>query len=203
MARRYYDKTEDAEAGNPFRGHQGFLGDARIRRTGGADVPIRDLPPFLRTLLVIDGTVTKTLEAYFWEPVEVATLRQEFVHAERPIAWIEIDPGDRVLTRHARLSGVESKRAYATAFSVIRTQLMPEAFKLQLIDRRIGIGVLIRDSGLESYREVLEIGIEPASESGDPSAPEKSDLVFRTYRIVIDGQPVILITEHFPLDLYK
>jgi len=203
MVSRYYDKTENAGARNPFRGHQGFLGDIRIRRTGGADMPIRELPPFLRALLVMDGTVTKTLEAYFWEPVEIMTLQQEFVHAERPIAWIRIDPGDRVLIRRARLSGIESKRAYATAFSVIRTQLMPEAFKLQLISRRIGIGALIRDSGLESYREVLEIGIEPAGESSDPTVPGESDLVFRTYRILIDGEPVILITEHFPLNLYR
>jgi len=198
--RRYYDKT--AEAGHPFQGHQGFLSDACIRRAGGTDVPIRELPPFLRTLLVMDGTVTKTLEAYFWEPVEVVTLQQEFVHAEHPIAWIQIDPGDRVLIRRACLGGMESKRAYATAFSVIRTQLIPGAFRQRLIDRQVGIGVLIRDSGLESYREVLEIGIEPASGSGNPSVPGNSDLVFRTYRIVIDGEPVILITEHFPLHLY-
>jgi len=202
MVRRYYDKTEDTGIGNPFRSHQGFLGDALIRRAGGADVPIRELPPFLRALLVMDGTVTRTLEAYFWEPVEVVTLRQEFVHAGRPIAWIRVDPGDRVLVRHARLSGVESKRAYATAFSVVRTQLIPEAFRQRLIDRQIGIGMLIRDSGLESYREVLEIGIEAADENGDSTAPAKSELVFRTYRIAIDGKPVILITEHFPLNLY-
>jgi len=202
MVRRYYDKTQDAGVGNPFRGHQGFLGDARIRRADGTDMPIRDLPPFLRALLVMDGTVTKTLEAYFWEPVEVVTLQQEFVHAERPVVWIQVDPGDRVLIRHARLSGTESKRAYATAFSVIRTQLIPETFRQRLIDRQVGIGVLIRDSSLESYREVLEIGIEPTRGSSDPPPPEKSDLVFRTYRIVIDGEPVILITEHFPLNLY-
>jgi len=203
MMRRYYNKTEDVGIGNPFRSHQGFLDDTLIRRAGGADVPIRELPPFLRALLVMDGTVTKTLEAYFWEPVKVVTLRQEFVHAGRPVAWIRIDSGDRVLIRSARLIGMESKCAYATAFSVIRTQLIPEAFRQRLIDRQVGIGVLIRDSGLESYREVLEIGIEPAGENGDPTVPEKSDLVFRTYRIVIDGKPVILITEHFPLNLYR
>jgi len=199
---RYYDKTEEVGAENPFRGHQGFLGDTRIRRAGGAEVPIRDLPPFLRALLVMDGTVTKALEAYFWEPVEVVTLQQEFVHAERPIVWIQVDPGNWVLIRHARLSGMESKRTYATAFSVIRTQLIPETFRQRLIDRQAGIGVLIRDSGLESYREVLEIGIEPTSGSGDSITLEQSELVFRTYRIVIDGEPVILITEHFPLNLY-
>ncbi len=204
MVQRYYDKTEETGAGNPFRYRQGFLGDIRIRHTGGADVPIRELPPFLRALLVTDGTVTKILEAYFWEPVEIVTLRQEFVHAERPIAWTQIAPGDRVLIRHVHLSGMESERIYATASSVIRTQLIPEAFRQRLIDRRIGIGMLIRDSGMESYREVLEVGIEPEDGNYDPTlAPKKSDLIFRTYRIIIDGKPVILITERFPLHLYR
>lgn len=202
MVHRYYDKTEDTGTRNPFC-HQVFAHDALIRRADGMDVPTQDLPPFLRALLATDGTVTKILEAYFWEPVEVVTLRQEFIHAEQSIAWIRLDPGDRVLIRHAHLSGMESGRVYATAFSVIRTQLIPETFRQRLIDRQVGIGVLIRDSGLESYREVLEVGIEPADGSGDPATREQSDLVFRTYRIIIDGEPVILITERFPLNLYR
>lgn len=202
MVRRYYDKAEGAGDQNPFR-CQGFLRDALIPHSSGEDVPIRDLPPFLRALLVTDGTVTKILEAYFWEPVEVVTLQQEFVLAERPVEWIRIEAGDRVLIRRARLSGVDSGSTYATAFSVIRTGLIPETFRRRLIDREIGIGVLIRDSGLESYREVLEVGIEPADGSSGDSAPARSELVFRTYRIIIDGQPVILITESFPLELYE
>jgi len=179
------------------------MGDGVIRRGDAEDLPIQALPPFLRALLVTDGTVTKILEAYFWEPVEVLTLQQEFVPAERPIEWIRVDPGDRVLIRRARLAGADSGIVFATAFSVIRTQLIPETFRQRLIDREIGIGVLIRDSGMESYREVLEVGIEPAAERGDESLPVRSDLVFRTYRIIIDSQPVILITESFPLELYR
>jgi chorismate-pyruvate lyase len=201
MVRRYYDKPQDPVEPNPFR-CQGFLRDGVIRRGDAEDLPIKALPPFLRALLVTDGTVTKILEAYFWEPVEVLTLRQEFVCAERPIEWIQVDQGNRVLIRRARLSGADSGIVFATAFSVIRTQLIPETFRQRLIDREIGIGVLIRDSGMESYREVLEVGIEPAGERGDEVLPVRSDLVFRTYRIIIDGQPVILITESFPLDLY-
>lgn len=201
MVQRYYDKTLDPGDGIPFR-CQGFLRDGLIRRAGAEDLPIKALPPFLRALLVTDGTVTKILEAYFWEPVEVMTLQQDFVRAERPIEWIAVDPGDRVLIRQARLNGVDSGTVYATAFSVIRTQLIPEVFRQRLIDREIGIGVLIRDSGLESYREVLEVGIEPAETGRDGLAAEQSDSVFRTYRIIIDGEPVILITESFPLDLY-
>ena len=34
------------------------------------------LPPFLRVLLTTDGTVTKSLESYFWEPVAVVNISQ-------------------------------------------------------------------------------------------------------------------------------
>jgi chorismate-pyruvate lyase len=202
MVRRYCDKKGDAAKPNPFR-CQGFLRDALLRRRDGQGLPIQALPPFLRALLVTDGTVTKILEAYFWEPVEVVTLQQELVNAEHPIDWIRVIPGEQVLLRQARLSGADSARIYATAFSVIRPKLIPETFRQRLIDREIGIGVLIRDSGLESYREVLDVGMEPMAETSDATALGQSDLVFRTYRIIIEGEPVILITESFPLDLFK
>jgi chorismate-pyruvate lyase len=185
-----------APAGNPFRSG-GFLEQWSIARRGGGEVALATVPPFLRALLVTDGTVTKILEAYFWEPVEVVTLSQELVTAERAIDWIGVGEGDRVLDREARLQGARSGRVYATASSLIRTELIPETFRQRLIDREIGIGVLIRDSGLESYREVLEIGAEP-SQGRDASG----DDVFRTYRIIIAGAPVILITERFPLAPY-
>jgi chorismate-pyruvate lyase len=201
MVRRYYDKGQDPGERSPFR-CQGFLRGGIIRKSDGEDLPLQELPPFLRALLATDGTVTKILEAYFWEPLEVQTLQQEFVAAERPIDWIKVKAADRVLIRRARLSGGDSGVVYATAFSVIRTQLIPETFRQRLIDREIGIGVLIRDSGMESYREVLEVGIEPAAASTDDPSSAPSDLVFRTYRIISDGEPVILITESFPLSLY-
>ena len=193
MVERYYDKTTLPGGANRFRSG-GFLRDGALARKGGQRLPLADLPPFLRALLVTDGTVTKILEAYFWEPVEVRTLEQDFRTAERPVDWIQVSAGDRVLIRQARLIGGDSGRTYAEAFSVIRADLIPAAFRQRLIDREIGIGVLIRDSGLESYREVMEIGVEQAEDGGER--------IFRTYRIIIEGEPVILITEGFPLALY-
>jgi chorismate-pyruvate lyase len=96
---------------------------------------------------------------------------------------------------------VDSRRVYATAFSVIRTELIPETFRQRLIDREIGIGVLIRDSGLESYREVLEVGMEQSTPQ--VGHHEIDEQVFRTYRIIIRREPVILITESFPLGMYR
>ena len=177
----------------PFR-CDGYVPQGTIRDSWGHAIPLAELPPFLRALLVTDGTVTKILEAYFWEPVVVDTLEQRFETAEAPVPWITLAAGDRCLIRDARLRGMRSGRAYAEAFSVIRTELIPEDFRRRLIDREIGIGVLIRDSGLESYREVLDVGLESGRSGGSS--------VFRTYRIVIDRHPVVLISEYFPLEIY-
>lgn len=194
MVDRYYRRPLPNSGPDPFR-CQGFVRNGTIATQDGAPLPIESLPPFLRALLVTDGTVTKALEAYFWEPVVVDTLRQEFIDAAADIPWIEVNPGDQVMVREALLRGSDSGNHYARAFSVIRSMLIPTSFRERLINREIGIGVLIRDSGLESFREVMEVGVEPESASGEQA-------LFRTYRIIIDGQPVILISETFPLALY-
>lgn len=191
---RYYGRAASGPAQLHFR-CDGFARDAEVDSPSGERLALSDLPPFLRALLVTDGTVTKILEAYFWEPVVVDTLEQRFEAALEPVPWIEVETGDRCLVRDARLRGGDSGKSFAEAFSLIRTELIPPVFRQRLIDREIGIGVLIRDSGMESYREVLDVGLDRL---GDGEMA-----VFRTYRIIIDGHPVILITEYFPLGLYR
>ncbi len=91
---------------------------------------------------------------------------------------------------------------------MIRTELIPPDFRRRLIALEIGIGALIRDSGLESYREVLDVGLEHGEGPRcDPTGaavgqPDASPSVFRTYRIIIGTCPVILITECFSLALF-
>jgi chorismate-pyruvate lyase len=191
---RYYGRSAAASPQPSFR-CEGFARDGVVASTLGERLALSDLPPFLRALLVTDGTVTKILEAYFWEQVAVDTLEQRFEPALEPVPWIAVDVGDRCLIRDARLRGVGSGRSFAEAFSLIRVELIPPEFRQRLIDREIGIGVLIRDSGLESYREVLDVGLDRTADG--------ALAVFRTYRIFIEGHPVILITEYFPLDLYR
>lgn len=157
---------------------------------------IAKLPPFLRALLMTDGTVTKILEAFFWEPVLVQTLQQSFIQTEQEIPWLNFPKGEQILTRKVNLTGAQTKTIYASAFSLICTHCIPESFRLRLINGEIGIGVLIRDSGLESYREVLEINTDCSE------VINHQNTVCRTYRILISGHPIILITEAFPLEVY-
>ncbi|MGB5735954.1 MAG: chorismate pyruvate-lyase family protein, partial [Thiohalocapsa sp.] len=143
MVERYYRRAEGNGGPNPFR-CEGFVRGGTIACAGCEPIAIDTLPAFLRALLVTDGTVTKMLEAYFWEPVVVDTLRQEFITAEAEIPWIDIAARDRIMVRRARLRGADSGKHYAHAFSVIRTELIPPHFRQRLIDREIGIGALIR-----------------------------------------------------------
>ncbi len=46
---------------------KGWMPESTLSATDVTAVDFAALPPILRTLLVTDGTVTKTLEAYFSE----------------------------------------------------------------------------------------------------------------------------------------
>src|SRR5690606_18936989 len=166
---------------------EGYLGDARIPCADGSDLKLKDLPPLLRTLLVTDGTVTKVLEAYFWEPVDVRAKCLEVVKAAQSIPWLNLSAGEEVLARHVQLVGEQSGTLYAEAFSAVRLNEFEPPLQQSLVEGSVGIGVLLRESGLETYREIMTVGVEPDPEERD------DEWVYRTYRITSDKKPVILI----------
>ncbi|MGD8590976.1 MAG: chorismate pyruvate-lyase family protein [Chromatiales bacterium] len=205
MLERYYKKNTEASIKQPFR-CEGYVQGGVLTNDQQEDILMEKVPPFLRTLIVTDGTVTKTLEAYYWEPVSVDVLEQGLTQAKLPIPWLEVEQGEDVLIRKVHLRGVNSGKIYTSAMSVIRPSVIPLEQRKRLLDRSIGIGALIRDTGLESYRELLEVGLEHSlayMHIDDIAKPKFLDLVYRTYRIFMGGKPALLITETFPWNLYK
>lgn len=167
-------------------------------------VEMEALPPFLRTLMVTDGTVTKSLEAYFWEVVKVENLGQSVMTLGREIEWLDAHRGDAVLERHVRLMGADSGTIYTYAESLLRHRLLPERLQHALLEGKIGIGELLRECGLETYRELLDFGVEPIGDLGAVFGDGVSGaLIYRTYRIALRGEPVILITEKFPRAVFE
>lgn len=157
---------------------------------------MKTLPSFLRVLLATDGTVTKSLEAFFWEPIAVQNHGQGYLQLEADAPVINRSAGDTVLRRSVQLQGRHSGSRYASAVSLICTEMLSTSLTTRLEAGRMGIGELLRDCGLETYREVVAIG-----RGGDnPDSDEAS--VWRTYRIVTDHKPFIQITEFFPLSIY-
>jgi len=162
-------------------------------------VKMAALPPFLRTLLVTDGTVTKSLEAFFWEVVKVENLGQAVTTLDKDVNWLDAHRDDTVLRRRVRLVGADSGVVYAYAESLLRHQLLPAELQQSLIKGKIGIGELLRECGLETYRELLDFGTEPIGDLAPVfEGRGGSELIYRVYRIALHGDPVILITEKFP-----
>jgi len=201
----YYDQLEPSPVLSSLK-TRGFPVGAMIDPEQQRVVDLMSaLPPFLRTLLITDGTVTRSLEAYFWEPVCVEHLALQVEENLPRLSCLETENHERLLIREVQLIGEQSKRVYARAHSVVRLSRFPAKVQDKLESGGIGIGVLINTFSLESYREILELGFCKDLQFVEKTGrhPTATPYIFRTYRIKTNGEPAILITEKFPLALYQ
>jgi chorismate-pyruvate lyase len=164
-------------------------------------VDLRELTPFQRALVSIDGTVTKFIEAYLLDPVESVLLTQQTQTMETDHPWLALPSGGEVVSRQVLLRGRYSSRVYAYAVSLLVQQRLPDGLLRDLAIEPAGIGRVLLNSQIENRREILWYGREHL-----PLLPENisrytgNDFISRTYRILTQGQPVMLISEKFPLD---
>jgi chorismate-pyruvate lyase len=160
------------------------------------------LSPILRVLLVTDGTVTKTLEAYFGEAIEVDVLEHAERTSETPYPQIDIAAGDHILHRYVRLIGKVTRKVYAVAESVAVLEHISQQIRRKLIEEHKGIGELLREGRLETYRELLTANTTAANRWAEHLQIAASEaVVTRDYRIYQGGRAVLLIREVFPESL--
>lgn len=160
------------------------------------------LTRFQRVLLGIDGTVTNILEAYAGEPVEVIKLVQAFGTAGPGDADLLVS-GGRVLRRRVLLRGRTSGNSLLYAEAVVVADRVSPSLLDGMLETDKPIGVLLKENRSETFREILRVDREPAGRTAvhfgiEPSA----ELIWRTYRIIMGNQPVILITEKFPAGFF-
>ncbi|MDJ0926539.1 MAG: chorismate pyruvate-lyase family protein [Gammaproteobacteria bacterium] len=159
------------------------------------------LSPYQRVLLVIDGTVTRFLEAYFAEPIVVTLLAQDEAKAAADAAWLDCAADDIVLRRSVLLIGENSGSVYAWADSVIQPQSFTTSMRDGLVAEPGGLGQILRDSGLETRRDALWFGRERPAEIPQVLRDTGArSFLSRTYRIISGGRPLMMITERFPLE---
>lgn len=160
------------------------------------------LPRFLRVLLTADGTVTTSLEAYFAEPIRIEAVTQTLTPTVRALPLLNAAAGAELIDRRVRLCGSESARVYAYAESLLQPTALPSAIRQDILAGRIGIGELLRNRALPSFRELVTMGSDDSGAKLFMDA-RYANAVFRTYRIFLEGIPAILITEYFPRALYE
>lgn len=183
-----------------FRSH-GYTSDDIIMADSGESCKLSKLPPFLRTLLVMDGTVTKALEAWFWESVKVVPLKNTLAELAETVEGLDAKEGDKALQREVILQGVDSKKTFACARSTVLLDCLPPELGEALGTGKIGIGELFRNKGLETYRELFNINYLPKLPDGDGLLENLSgEVVSRSYQIWVNGSPAIIVTEYFPVE---
>ena len=175
---------------------------------GLGSIDLKALSPLLRSLLLIDGTVTKFLEAYLLEPVGVIRLEQ----ANRILdqddlgqqdSWLQAPAGSDLIDRCVMLCGMESGRLLTYAESTIVTGRLTPAM-LHSLGRESntgGLGRILLESRLETRREALWFGQEsPVARLHQQAAALYSGAcLVRSYRIIVSDLPLMMITERFPL----
>ena len=152
---------------------------------------LSQLKPFLRAVLVADGTVTLLLRAYFDEEISIETIDQSSFGLEAPIPQLKLAEGDTAFFRQVDLVGSRTGKTYAQASSIINPVSIKPLLFSALIKEDAGMGDVLRNSARGSYREILDI------------RALDHEKIARSYTVALDLVPSILITEVFNSRLFK
>jgi chorismate-pyruvate lyase len=160
-----------------------------------------ELSLFQRVLLATDGTVTELIALYAREPIRVRKLAQEIREESAP-AELACDAPARLLTRAILLAGATTNYLHAESRFVL--ERLPEPIRMQMLETDRPVGLLWKEQRLETFREIVRQSIDPCAPIAhhfglQPSAP----FVSRTYLVHHAGRPMGMITEQWPLSLFR
>lgn len=163
-----------------------------------SEVNLRALTPYQRALLMIDGTVTKFIEAYTLEPVEIVRLSQTTQRLAEDHRWLEAPRGMNVIAREVLLRSRYSQAPLAYAASLVVPERLPPDVQQGLEMHGQGLGKILLNRQIETRRELLWYGMEqPKRLPEDFHQLLGREFISRTYRIIAGGQPIMLINEKF------
>ncbi|WP_285034013.1 chorismate pyruvate-lyase family protein [Mycolicibacterium sp. lyk4-40-TYG-92] len=158
---------------------------------------IHQLNRDLRILIATNGTLTRILGVVTGEEIVVQIVEQQ-IHP-RELAPSEQLSDSRILQRRVLLNGGVSGRRFVGAESLIAIDLLPPTIAADLTSTSAPIGEIMAASRLETYKEPADIWVAESPDwlvAATDQAPQPRT-VSRRYRIIIEGQPVIVITEYF------
>ena len=163
------------------------------------DTGAPDLSCFQSIVLKANGTVTAMLEAYFSEPIRVVKLSEKLDKMELKLPNIKLNQEEQVIAREVLLQGKMSRRNFIYADSLILINNLDERFSSELLNTKIPIGKLWSAHKVETFKEIIDSGVEPADElSNYFGITPEANLLFRTYSVSSQGKITMIITEKFP-----
>jgi chorismate-pyruvate lyase len=153
----------------------------------------------MRLLIATNGTLTRILGIIADEPIVVQIIKQNIQTVAPGTAELGQSSGGRILQRQVLLKGRTSGHGFVAAESLIAIDLLPRAITASLTSTECPIGEIMAAGRLETFKEPADVWIgewpDWLAVAGHQTPQPR--IVGRRYRIIMAGQPVIIITEHF------
>lgn len=161
-------------------------------------------PSFLQQLLLFtDGRITDIIQAYSGETVSAVKLSQEMTSLTQPLPVLKLVHEERVLRREILLQGEVSKKNLLYADSILVPERLGKEMRDDLLMSNKPIGKLLKNYQVETFRKVLNYGIEEAGRIAKYfQIDETENVFFRTYLVFIGRSPAMMITEKFPTNYF-
>ncbi|BBX72815.1 DUF98 domain-containing protein [Mycobacterium shinjukuense] len=160
---------------------------------------IRKLNRDLQILIATNGTLTRILNVIANDEIVVQIIKQQIHDSASKIPQLEDPAVGRVLQRDIVLKGRTSGNPFVAAESLIAVDLLPPAVTANLTETARPIGEVMAASRIESFKEEAKIWRAELPDwlapHGYRDSPAKT--VARRYRVIVGGQPAIIITEYF------
>jgi chorismate-pyruvate lyase len=163
------------------------------------ELVLEELSPLQRILLSADGTLTKLLEVYLGETMQIVKLLEDVFPATAPVEALALEAGNNIIERKILLQGKLSRRKWMYADSIIVLDRISQTFQAQLLHSHVPIGKLWLEHKVETFKELITARRENAGDLAEHFDIESdASLLSRSYRVFCGGIPVMLITEKFP-----
>jgi chorismate-pyruvate lyase len=171
----------------------------------GTHFSMPGLPDVERILIVSDGTFTYQLETFVREHIGVEILSNQLMPlSPKGAELLNRSEGSLAWDRRILLRGRNSGAAYSYAASLIDDEGLDPGFRTDLRVTTSGIGHLLAKYRMGTFRELLtyQLDVDPEYARYLPNFKEATFLS-RTYRIVFEGRPIMVVTENIPRALFE
>lgn len=169
----------------------------------GAHYSMPGLTDIERILVVSDGTFTYQLETFVREPIGVEILSNQLEPLSLSEAQLlNCSKGALAWDRRTLLRGRTSSAAFCYATSLINDEGLDPDFRAELRVTELGIGHLMAKYRMATFRELLTYHVDAKAHYAH-YLPNFRNGTFRsrTYRIVFEGRPIMVVTENIPRNL--
>lgn len=156
-----------------------------------------------RLLLITDGSVSDIIQTYSGEKVSAVKLQQKLVISGSRFSKLRLEREYQLLNRSIIFQGEETKASYLYADAQIVLERLNADIRDELVFGCQSISKLLNNYKIATYREILDCGVELAGSLAQYFEIQPyAEIIYRTYLILIDGLPIIQITEKFPASYF-